>query len=76
MPASTAIKTTQRHFTITREFDSPTTFYEKYRPKWWAFKEAMEDRKITVHNIDGRNKVKAIEAIQFLWPDATYELMF
>jgi hypothetical protein len=76
MPISTTFRTKQRHFIVTREFDSPTTFYEKYRPKWWMLKEAMEDGTIIVHNIDGRNKIKAVETIQVLWPEATYEITF
>ena len=39
-------------------------------------KEAMEDGTITVHNIDGRNRINGVEAIQVLWPDATYEIKF
>jgi hypothetical protein len=66
---------TLRHFIITREYDSPTTFYEKYRPKWWQLKESMEDGRIAVHNINGRNRINVAEAIQILWPNATYEIV-
>jgi hypothetical protein len=77
MSMSMLRKTTdkQRHFIITREFDSPTTFYEKYRPQYWQLKEAMEDGNIATYNINGRNHVKAVEAIRFLWPNATYEIV-
>jgi hypothetical protein len=76
MMAAAAISTTQRHFIVTREFDSPTTFYEKYRPKYWRLKEAIEDGKIATHCIDGRNRINVVEAIQVLWPNATYETTF
>jgi hypothetical protein len=73
MTLTSPYRARQRHFIITREYDSPTTFYEKYRCKWWALKEAMEDGKITVYNINGRNSIKAIDTILLFWPDATYE---
>jgi hypothetical protein len=63
----------QRHFIVTRKLDSPTAFFEKYRPKWWALKEAMEDGKITVHNINGRNNIETVETLLYFWPDATSE---
>jgi hypothetical protein len=78
MNTSVALKRTtitQRHFVVTREYDSITTFYEKYRPKYWVLKELVEDRKIPTYHINGRDRIKAVEAIQILWPNATYEIV-
>jgi hypothetical protein len=65
----------ERHFIVTREYDSPTTFYQKYHPKWWLLKESIEDGKIPTYRINGRNRINVVEAIQVLWPNATYEIV-
>jgi len=65
----------ERHFIVTREFDSLTTFYEKYRPKYWQLKEAIQDGNIATHCINGRNRINVVEALQFLWPNSTYEII-
>ena len=59
---------------LPENMNSPTTFYEKFRPRYWQLKEAIEDGKIATHCINGRNRINVVEAIKLFWPNATYEI--